>query len=159
MDFNSAISAALGGGSATIIMGAIMLMIVNHILQKEREDRVKDKQEICSLMDEVKDYKKQEIASLDDRLSKHLEEDNPKAQKLQLDSITGLLNKLSDKFDRQCERTQESEKEQIKLIGDLKSDLMHKIGSVETSVAESKNFTQNLYNSVQKLRDGGKGNG
>ena len=75
-------------------------------------------------------------------MDQHIAEDNPAGQRTTLENLSKLLNKLSDKLDAQSEQRH-----------NMELRIENRISKLENAVSESKNFTQNLYGSMQKLRD------
>lgn len=87
------------------------------------------------------------MKELKDKIDAHLADDNPQAQRVEIRNLTGAINKLSDKLDLQSEQRQQMELR-----------IEKRMSTLESAVSESRNFTQNLYLSMQKLRDREYGN-
>ena len=88
------------------------------------------------------DLQEKRLSTLEKNVENHIASDNPEATRLEIQNLTGAINKLSDKLDLQNERRQAME-----------ISMENRISKLESAVLESRTFTQNLYQSMQKLRD------
>lgn len=95
----------------------------------------------------VENLETEKLKELKNKIDAHLADDNPQAQRVEIRNLTGAINKLSDKLDLQSEQRQQMELR-----------IEKRMSTLESAVSESRNFTQNLYLSMQKLRDREYGN-
>lgn len=133
-DVYSMIYGAVGGGVVGVIaavMGGVAINYVKRLIAER--DKLAEDQRMAM---------KSSIEKLERKMDQHIAEDNPAGQRTTLENLSKLLNKLSDKLDAQSEQRH-----------NMELRIENRISKLENAVSESKNFTQNLYGSMQKLRD------
>ncbi len=114
-----AISAAGGGG----LVGALVVGLIKHQLAADRYAREK-------LATKVDDLEKKRIEKLERDLERHLCEDNPAAQQIQLETIKAMMERFNNKLDRVAED----------------------LAAVKSTVEANERYTENLDKSLQNLR-------
>lgn len=117
------------------IVGLLIAWLVQRQLSADSAARKR-------LEEKVESLETEKLKKLEDKIDAHLLDDNPQAQLVEIRNLTGAINKLSDKLDLQSEQRQQMELR-----------IEKRISTLESAVSESRNFTQNLYLSIQKLRD------
>ena len=127
MFINAALSAAGGGG----VVGALVLSLYKHSLKQEQEQREADRRERAALSEKLERLENEKFAALQKKVDDHLEADKPGEVALQFRHLNGTLTKLTDKLDKVAED----------------------VTALKTESKENKDFTRNLYNSMQKLRE------
>lgn len=128
--YNTLVS-LLGGG----LSGWIIASHQKRLDRRDEEERQKNANQIAELQEK-------RLSTLEKNVENHIASDNPEATRLEIQNLTGAINKLSDKLDLQNERRQAME-----------ISMENRISKLESAVLESRAFTQNLYQSMQKLRD------
>lgn len=128
--YNTLVS-LLGGG----LSGWIIASHQKRLDRRDEEERQKNANQIAALQEK-------RLSTLEKNVENHIASDNPEATRLEIQNLTGAINKLSDKLDLQNERRQAME-----------ISMENRISKLESAVLESRAFTQNLYQSMQKLRD------
>lgn len=124
MDYAALINSLVGALGGGGVVGALVVALVRHSLAKDQAER-------AALAAQVARLENEKFKHLSDKVEEHLRLDNPGVVGVQLQIFGGQLEKLSNKIDRISDD-----------LAGLKSD-----------IENNKRFTQNLYGSIQKLRD------
>lgn len=98
--FANLISSA-GGGA---IVGGLVLWLVNRTLSEDRDEREKLAARVEVLETQKLDGLKKDLSSIDEKLTTHLEEDNPKEVLRRFENIDQALSRLHSVLERKEER-------------------------------------------------------
>ena len=109
----------------------IVTWCVLKVIGQEKAQREADRRERNALVQKLERLENEKFASLQKKLEDHLAEDKPGEVALQFRHLNGTLLKLGDKLDKVAED----------------------VTTLKAESKENKDFTKNLYNSMQKLRE------
>lgn len=124
------VTGGLSGVAALIVTWCVL-----KVIGQEKAQRAAEAQERNALKTKMENLEKQKVDRIEKKLDDHLREDNPQAVKDSFSKIDKALDRIGDKLDR----------------------LSENVAEVRTEVKNNKEFTQNLYGSMQKLRDSRRG--
>lgn len=120
------VTGGLSGVAALIVTWCVLKVIA-----QEKAQREADRRERNALVQKLERLENEKFASLQKKLEDHLAEDKPGEVALQFRHLNGTLLKLGDKLDKVAED----------------------VTTLKAESKENKDFTKNLYNSMQKLRE------
>lgn len=120
------VTGGLSGVAALIVTWCVL-----KVIGQEKAQREADRRERNALVQKLERLENEKFASLQKRLEDHLAEDKPGEVALQFRHLNGTLLKLGDKLDKVAED----------------------VTTLKAESKENKDFTKNLYNSMQKLRE------
>jgi len=113
------------------VAALIVTWCVLKVIGQEKAQREADRRERNALVQKLERLENEKFASLQKKLEDHLAEDKPGEVALQFRHLNGTLLKLGDKLDKVAED----------------------VTTLKAESKENKDFTKNLYNSMQKLRE------
>ena len=120
------VTGGLSGVAALIVTWCVL-----KVIGQEKAQREADRRERNALVQKLERLENEKFASLQKKLEDHLAEDKPGEVALQFRHLNGTLLKLGDKLDKVAED----------------------VTTLKAESKENKDFTKNLYNSMQKLRE------
>ncbi len=120
------VTGGLSGVAALIVTWCVL-----KVIGQEKAQREADRRERNALVLKLERLENEKFASLQKKLEDHLAEDKPGEVALQFRHLNGTLLKLGDKLDKVAED----------------------VTTLKAESKENKDFTKNLYNSMQKLRE------
>lgn len=120
------VTGGLSGVAALIVTWCVL-----KVIGQEKAQREADRRERNALVQKLERLENEKFASLQKKLEDHLAEDKPGEVALQFRHLNGTLLKLGDKLDKVAED----------------------VTTLKSESKENKDFTKNLYNSMQKLRE------
>lgn len=120
------VTGGLSGVAALIVTWCVL-----KVIGQEKAQREADRRERNALVQKLERLENEKFASLRKKLEDHLAEDKPGEVALQFRHLNGTLLKLGDKLDKVAED----------------------VTTLKAESKENKDFTKNLYNSMQKLRE------
>ena len=120
------VTGGLSGVAALIVTWCVL-----KVIGQEKAQREADRRERNALVQKLERLENEKFASLQKKLEDHLAEDKPGEVALQFRHLNGTLLKLGDKLDKVAED----------------------VTMLKAESKENKDFTKNLYNSMQKLRE------
>lgn len=120
------VTGGLSGVAALIVTWCVL-----KVIGQEKAQREADRRERNALVQKLERLENEKFASLQKKLEDHLAEDKPGEVALQFRHLNGTLLKLGDKLDKVAED----------------------VTTLKAESKENKDFTRNLYNSMQKLRE------
>lgn len=120
------VTGGLSGVAALIVTWCVL-----KVIGQEKAQREADRRERNTLVQKLERLENEKFASLQKKLEDHLAEDKPGEVALQFRHLNGTLLKLGDKLDKVAED----------------------VTTLKAESKENKDFTKNLYNSMQKLRE------
>lgn len=120
------VTGGLSGVAALIVTWCVL-----KVIGQEKAQREADRRERNALVQKLERLENEKFASLQKKLEDHFAEDKPGEVALQFRHLNGTLLKLGDKLDKVAED----------------------VTTLKAESKENKDFTKNLYNSMQKLRE------